>query len=110
MRGINAEFVPVVEFIRFLDAFEPAQQPSDSRKHGVLVIVRLEIFLKRAHGVDCIDIGRQRPKEGVVDDALPGLIGQCLGIVPVQGVYVQEAEDGKKHAYGYVMKKEFDKK
>ena len=27
----------------------------------------------------------------------------------IQGVYVQTGEDGLKHAYGYVLKKEFEK-
>jgi ornithine decarboxylase len=38
-------------------------------------------------------------------------INQMPGFAPeIQGVYVQPGEDGLKHAYGYVLKKEFERK
>ncbi|WP_040013951.1 hypothetical protein, partial [Dialister micraerophilus] len=37
-------------------------------------------------------------------------INMLPGFAPeIQGVYVQMGEDGKKHAYGYVLKKEYEK-
>ena len=36
-------------------------------------------------------------------------INKMPGFEPeIQGVYIEEGEDGKKHAFGYVLKKEYD--
>ena len=39
-------------------------------------------------------------EEGI--NVLPGFAPE------IQGVYIEEGEDGKKHAFGYVLKKEYD--
>ena len=89
------------------------------RGHGELVDLEqaegrlaLEGALPYPPGVLCIHPGERWSKTAVKYflDLVEG-INQLPGFAPeIQGVYVQEAEDGKKHAYGYVMKKEFDKK
>ena len=87
--------------------------------HGELVDLEqadgrlaLEGALPYPPGVLCIHPGERWSKTAVEYflDLVEG-INQLPGFAPeIQGVYVQEAEDGKKHAYSYVMKKEFDKK
>lgn len=89
------------------------------RGHGELVDLEqadgrlaLEGALPYPPGVLCIHPGERWSKTAVEYflDLVEG-INQLPGFAPeIQGVYVQEAEDGKKHAYSYVMKKEFDKK
>ena len=89
------------------------------RGHGELVDLEqaegrlaLEGALPYPPGVLCIHPGERWSQTAVKYflDLVEG-INQLPGFAPeIQGVYVQEAEDGKKHAYGYVMKKEFDKK
>lgn len=89
------------------------------RGHGELVDLEqadgrlaLEGALPYPPGVLCIHPGERWSKTAVEYflDLVEG-INQLPGFTPeIQGVYVQEAEDGKKHAYSYVMKKEFDKK
>lgn len=89
------------------------------RGHGELVDLEqadgrlaLEGALPYPPGVLCIHPGERWSKTAVEYflDLVEG-INQLPGFAPeIQGVYVQKAEDGKKHAYSYVMKKEFDKK
>lgn len=89
------------------------------RGHGELVDLEqadgrlaLEGALPYPPGVLCIHPGERWSKTAVEYflDLVEG-INQLPGFAPeIQGVYVQEVEDGKKHAYSYVMKKEFDKK
>uniref|UniRef100_UPI0040283874 Orn/Lys/Arg family decarboxylase n=1 Tax=Dialister hominis TaxID=2582419 RepID=UPI0040283874 len=62
-------------------------------------------------GVICVHAAEACTKTAVAYflDLVEG-INQLPGFAPeIQGVYVQEGEDGLKHAYGYVLKKEFGK-
>ncbi len=84
------------------------------RGHGELVDlteaegrVALEGALPYPPGVLCVHPGEQWSKTAVTYflDLVEG-INQLPGFAPeIQGVYVQEGADGKKHAYGYVLKK-----
>jgi len=88
------------------------------RGHGELVDLAeaegrmaLEGALPYPPGVLCVHPGERWSKTAVAYflDLVEG-INQLPGFAPeIQGVYVQEGEDGKKHAYGYVLKKEFEK-
>ena len=87
------------------------------RGHGELIDleeaegrVALEGALPYPPGVLCVHPGEKWSKTCVEYflDLVEG-INQLPGFAPeIQGVYVQEAADGKKHAYGYVLKKEFE--
>lgn len=89
------------------------------RAHGELVDLAeaegrtaLEGALPYPPGVLCVHPGEKWSKTAVTYflDLVEG-INQLPGFAPeIQGVYVQTGEDGKKHAYGYVLKKEFEKK
>ncbi len=88
------------------------------RGHGELVDlteaegrVALEGALPYPPGVLCVHPGEEWSKTAVTYflDLVEG-INELPGFAPeIQGVYVQEGADGKKHAYGYVLKKEFEK-
>ena len=88
------------------------------RGHGELVDLAeaegrtaLEGALPYPPGVICVHAGEAWTKTAVEYflDLVEG-INQLPGFAPeIQGVYVQEGEDGLKHAYGYVLKKEFEK-
>ena len=88
------------------------------RGHGELVDLAeaegrtaLEGALPYPPGVICVHAGEAWTKTAVAYflDLVEG-INQLPGFAPeIQGVYVQEGEDGLKHAYGYVLKKEFEK-
>ena len=88
------------------------------RGHGDLVDleeaegrIALEGALPYPPGVLCVHPGERWSKTAVTYflDLVEG-INQLPGFAPeIQGVYVQEGTDGKKHAYGYVLKKEFEK-
>ena len=88
------------------------------RGHGELVDLAeaegrtaLEGALPYPPGVICVHAGEAWTKTAVAYflDLVEG-INQLPGFAPeIQGVYVQEGEDGLKHAYGYVLKKEFGK-
>lgn len=88
------------------------------RGHGDLVDlteaegrIALEGALPYPPGVLCVHPGERWPKTAVTYflDLVEG-INQLPGFAPeIQGVYVQTGEDGLKHAYGYVLKKEFEK-
>lgn len=88
------------------------------RAHGELVDLAdaegrtaLEGALPYPPGVLCVHPGEKWSKTAVTYflDLVEG-INQLPGFAPeIQGVYVQPGEDGKKHAYGYVLKKEFEK-
>ena len=87
------------------------------RGHGELVDleeaegrVALEGALPYPPGVLCVHPGEKWSKSCVEYflDLVEG-INQLPGFAPeIQGVYVQTGDDGKKHAYGYVLKKEFE--
>ena len=87
------------------------------RGHGELIDleeaegrVALEGALPYPPGVLCVHPGEKWSKTCVEYflDLVEG-INQLPGFAPeIQGVYVQEAADGKKHAYGYVLKKEYE--
>lgn len=87
------------------------------RGHGELVEleeaegrVALEGALPYPPGVLCVHPGEKWSKSCVEYflDLVEG-INQLPGFAPeIQGVYVQTGDDGKKHAYGYVLKKEFE--
>ena len=89
------------------------------RAHGELVDLAdaegrtaLEGALPYPPGVLCVHPGEKWSKTAVTYflDLVEG-INQLPGFAPeIQGVYVQPGADGKKHAYGYVLKKEFEKK
>jgi len=89
------------------------------RGHGELVDleeaegrIALEGALPYPPGVLCEHPGERWSKTCVQYflDLVEG-INQLPGFAPeIQGVYVQDGGDGKKHAYGYVLKKEFEKK
>ena len=88
------------------------------RGHGDLVDlteaegrIALEGALPYPPGVLCVHPGERWSKTAVTYflDLVEG-INQLPGFAPeIQGVYVQTGEDGLKHAYGYVLKKEFEK-
>ncbi len=88
------------------------------RGHGELVDlteaegrVALEGALPYPPGVLCVHPGEEWSRTAVTYflDLVEG-INELPGFAPeIQGVYVQEGADGKKHAYGYVLKKEFEK-
>ncbi len=88
------------------------------RGHGELVDlteaegrIALEGALPYPPGVLCVHPGERWSRTAVTYflDLVEG-INQLPGFAPeIQGVYVQEGADGKKHAYGYVLKKEFEK-
>ncbi len=88
------------------------------RGHGELVDlteaegrIALEGALPYPPGVLCVHPGERWSKTAVTYflDLVEG-INRLPGFAPeIQGVYVQEGDDGKKHAYGYVLKKEFEK-
>ena len=88
------------------------------RGHGDLVDlteaegrIALEGALPYPPGVLCVHPGERWSKSAVTYflDLVEG-INQLPGFAPeIQGVYVQTGEDGLKHAYGYVLKKEFEK-
>ena len=88
------------------------------RGHGELVDLAeaegrtaLEGALPYPPGVICVHAGEAWTKTAVEYflDLVEG-INQLPGFAPeIQGVYVQEGEDGLKHTYGYVLKKEFEK-
>ena len=88
------------------------------RAHGELVDLAdaegrtaLEGALPYPPGVLCVHPGEKWSNTAVTYflDLVEG-INQLPGFAPeIQGVYVQPGEDGKKHAYGYVLKKEFEK-
>ena len=76
------------------------------RAHGELV------DLEEAEGRLCVHPGEKWSKTACTYflDLVEG-INMLPGFAPeIQGVYVQMGEDGKKHAYGYVLKKECEKK
>ena len=87
------------------------------RGHGELIDleqaegrVALEGALPYPPGVLCVHPGEKWSKTCVEYflDLVEG-INQLPGFAPeIQGVYVQTGDDGKKHAYGYVLKKEFE--
>lgn len=87
------------------------------RGHGELIDleqaegrVALEGALPYPPGVLCVHPGEKWSKSCVEYflDLVEG-INQLPGFAPeIQGVYVQTGDDGKKHAYGYVLKKEFE--
>ncbi len=89
------------------------------RAHGELVDLAdaegrtaLEGALPYPPGVLCVHPGEKWSKTAVTYflDLVEG-INQLPGFAPeIQGVYVQPGADGKKHAYGYGLKKEFEKK
>ncbi len=84
------------------------------RGHGELVDlteaegrVALEGALPYPPGVLCVHPGEEWSRTAVTYflDLVEG-INELPGFAPeIQGVYVQEGADGKKHAYGYVLKK-----
>ncbi len=88
------------------------------RGHGELVDlteaegrVALEGALPYPPGVLCVHPGEEWSRTAVTYflDLVEG-INELPGFAPeIQGVYVQEGADGKKHACGYVLKKEFEK-
>ena len=89
------------------------------RAHGELVDleeaegrIALEGALPYPPGVLCVHPGEKWSKTACTYflDLVEG-INMLPGFAPeIQGVYVQMGEDGKKHAYGYVLKKECEKK
>lgn len=85
------------------------------RGHGELVDLQdaegrtaLEGALPYPPGVLCVHPGEKWSKTAVTYflDLVEG-INQLPGFAPeIQGVYVQQGEDGLKHAYGYVLKED----
>lgn len=74
--------------------------------------IALEGALPYPPGVLCVYPGEKWSGTAVKYflDLVEG-INQMPGFAPeIQGVYVQPGEDGLKHAYGYVLKKEFERK
>lgn len=70
--------------------------------------IALEGALPYPPGVLCVNPGEKWSESAAKYflDLVEG-INQLPGFAPeIQGVYVEEAEDGLKHAYGYVLKKE----
>lgn len=109
----------------FLKDYFPkyAMNPQDAqyefmRGHGELVDladaegrIALEGALPYPPGVLCVHPGEKWSHTAVTYflDLVEG-INQLPGFAPeIQGVYVQDGNDGKKHAYGYVLKKELEK-
>ena len=86
-------------------------------RHGELVDleeiegrVALEGALPYPPGLLCIQPGeRWAPTVTKYFQMLLDGINKMPGFEPeIQGVYIEEGEDGKKHAFGYVLRKEFD--
>lgn len=86
-------------------------------RHGELVDleeiegrVALEGALPYPPGLLCIQPGeRWAPTVTKYFQILLDGINKMPGFEPeIQGVYIEEGEDGKKHAFGYVLKKEYD--
>lgn len=86
-------------------------------RHGELVDleeiegrVALEGALPYPPGLLCIQPGeRWAPTVTKYFQILLDGINKMPGFEPeIQGVYIEEGEDGKKHAFGYVLRKEFD--
>lgn len=72
--------------------------------------IALEGALPYPPGVLCVHPGERWTKTAIAYflDLVEG-INQLPGFAPeIQGVYVQTGEDGLKHAYGYVLKKEYE--
>lgn len=109
----------------FLKDYFPkyAMNPQDAqyefmRGHGELVDladaegrIALEGALPYPPGVLCVHPGEKWSHTAVTYflDLVEG-INRLPGFAPeIQGVYVQDGNDGKKHAYGYVLKKELEK-
>lgn len=72
--------------------------------------IALEGALPYPPGVLCVNPGEKWSESAAKYflDLVEG-INQLPGFAPeIQGVYVEEAEDGLKHAYGYVLKKEYE--
>lgn len=101
-------------------AMNPQQaQYEFMRSHGELVDleqaegrIALEGALPYPPGVLCVHPGERWSSTAVTYflDLVEG-INQLPGFAPeIQGVYVEMAPDGRKHAYGYVLKKEFEGK
>ena len=74
----------MVELKCFLNTFKTSQQIPNSFQIRILVIIGPEFLLEGTHGIDCVDITGQGSEKGVVNNTLPGFVGQCCGIATVQ--------------------------
>ena len=81
MGGDNTKFMALVEFICLLNPLQSAAQSPETLKSLVFgVIVRGKIVLKRKHGINGIEVISQRPKQGVDDNPLSGLISHGFSV------------------------------
>ena len=88
----DTRFMALVEFVRLLNPLESAAQSPETLEAPVFfIIIRGKIVLKRKHGINGVEVIGQRPKQGVDDDPLPGLIGHRFSVMPIHGVRMGKA-------------------